>query len=333
MTNKKAIALLSGGLDSTLAVKLILQQGVELEALNFTTLFCTCNSRGCCVEAERVSKEFGIPYKIVNNTEDFLKVVQNPRYGYGSGANPCIDCRILMLKKAKAYMEKVGASFIVTGEVLGERPMSQRLDAMMLIEKEAGLEGLVLRPLSARRLTPTIPEKMGLIDRDKLLDISGRSRRPQIRLAENLGVNDYPCPSGGCLLTDKGFAKRIKDLFKYNPNFSLNDVHLLKVGRHFRLSNNLRLIVGRDESENKRLMNLAREGDILFQASDELGALALARGRLEDGQFLTAARISARYSQEKDAPEVVINCREFSGLSSNISVQPLPQETIDSLRT
>lgn len=331
---KKAVGLLSGGLDSTLALKLILEQGIGVEVLNFTTVFCTCNSRGCCIEAKRVSDEFGISYKIINNTDDFLKVVQKPKHGYGSGMNPCIDCRILMFKKAKSYMEKTGASFLITGEVLGERPMSQRLDAMMLIEKESGLEGLILRPLSAKLLKPTIPEKLGLVDRNKLLPIQGRSRKPQIELAKDLGINDYPCPSGGCLLTDKGFSERLRDLFKHSPDFTLNDVRLLKVGRHFRLSKDTKLIVGRDKVENEQILNLAQEGDMLFQAQDTLGALALARkGRLLDGRFLTAAGIAARYSQEKDRQEVSINYRMFPETAyKTVSIRSVLQDIVDSLR-
>lgn len=330
---KKAVALLSGGLDSTLAVRLVIDQGIEMEVINFTTLFCTCNSRGCCIEAKRVCEEFGIPYKLINNTDDFLKIVQRPQYGYGSGMNPCIDCRILMFKKAKSYMEELGASFLITGEVLGERPMSQRLDAMMLIEKESGLEGLILRPLSAKLLKPTVPEKMGIVDRNRLLGIQGRSRKPQIELAKGLGVNDYPCPSGGCLLTDKGFAQRMRDLFKYSADFTLNDVHLLKIGRHFRLSKDTKLIVGRDEGENKKILNLAREGDILFQVYDGLGALALARGKLLDGQFLTAAGISGRYSKAKDGLNVTVNYRIFPKIyEKSVTIKPLAQDVIDSLR-
>jgi len=181
----KAIALLSGGLDSTLAVKLILDQGIEVEALNFVTPFCTCNRRGRC-EAAHIAERFGIFLKIIPLTEEFFQVVRRPKYGYGSGMNPCLDCRILMLTKAREYMEKVGAKFVFTGEVLGERPMSQRRGAMRIIERESGLDGRLLRPLSVKLLPPTIPEKEGIVDRRKLLAIRGRSRKGQMALAEDM---------------------------------------------------------------------------------------------------------------------------------------------------
>ena len=226
----KAIALLSGGLDSTLAARVVMEQGVELEALNFVTVFCTCTNRGAtCLASQKAVETLGIPLKVFNVSEEYLSVVKHPKHGYGRNMNPCIDCRIFMLMKTKTYMAESGASFIVTGEVLGQRPMSQRKDAMRLIEKEAGLEGLILRPLSAKVLQVTIPEKEGWVDREKLLRIQGRSRKPQIELAENYGIHDYPCPAGGCLLTDPGFAKRMKDLMVNRPDFSLNDVHLLKM--------------------------------------------------------------------------------------------------------
>ncbi len=244
----KAIALLSGGLDSTLAARLVLDQGIELEALNFMTVFCTCTNRGAtCLASQKAVETLGIPLRVFNVSEEYLNVVRNPKHGYGSNMNPCIDCRIFMLKKAKVYMEESGGSFIITGEVLGQRPMSQRRDAMRLIEKEAGLEGLILRPLSAQFLPITLPEREGWIDREKLLNIQGRSRKPQMKLAEQFNIRDYPCPAGGCLLTDPGFARRIRDLMEHQYDFSLNDVHLLKFGRHFRLSPKVKLVVGRNE--------------------------------------------------------------------------------------
>jgi tRNA U34 2-thiouridine synthase MnmA/TrmU len=243
----KAIVLLSGGLDSTLAARIVLSQGISLEALNFLTPFCTCTKRGeSCLASQKAVKTLGIPLKVFNVSEEYLNVLKNPKYGYGSNMNPCIDCRIFMFKKAKDFMLESGASFIVTGEVLGQRPMSQRRNTMLLIEKEAGLDDLILRPLSAKFLPPTIPEREGWINRDKLLAIHGRSRKPQIKLAEDLGIRDYPCPAGGCLLTDPIFAKRVKDLMVHQIDFSLNDIHLLKIGRHYRLSPKLKLIIGRN---------------------------------------------------------------------------------------
>ena len=240
----KAITLLSGGLDSTLASKMVMDQGVELEAVNFLTVFCTCTHRGeSCLASQKAVNRLGIPLRVFNVSDEYLDVVKHPKHGYGSHMNPCIDCRIFMLKKTQAYMKEIGASFIVTGEVLGQRPMSQRRDAMRLIEKEAELDGFILRPLSAKLLPATVPEKEGWVSREKLLDIQGRSRKPQMRLADHFGIQDYPCPAGGCLLTDPGFSMRLRDLALHEPDFSLNDVHLLKTGRHFRLSPKGKLIV------------------------------------------------------------------------------------------
>ncbi|MFN7170178.1 MAG: hypothetical protein ACK4NT_02910, partial [Candidatus Omnitrophota bacterium] len=214
----KALSLLSGGLDSTLATKLVYDLGIELEAIYFYTIFCTCNrgGNGCGFYARNITRQLNIPLKMVNTTEEYLKIVRSPKFGYGSNLNPCIDCRIFIFKKAKEYMREREAKFIVTGEVLGERPMSQNLRSLKLIEKEAGLEGLVLRPLSARLLEPTIPEKEGWVEREKLLNLQGRSRKPQMRLAKEWGINDYPCPAGGCLLTDPIFSQRVKDLLEHD---------------------------------------------------------------------------------------------------------------------
>jgi tRNA-specific 2-thiouridylase len=236
----------------------------------------------------------------LNISEEYLDVVKHPKHGYGSNMNPCIDCRIFMLKKAKVYMEGSGASFIVTGEVLGERPMSQRRDAIRLIEKEAGLEGFILRPLSAKLLPASIPEKEGWVDREKLLSIQGRSRKPQIQLAEHFGIRDYPCPAGGCLLTDPGFARRMKDLILNHPNFSINDVHLLKIGRHFRFSPKTKLVVGRNEEENQKIQTFAQEEDILLRLSRFPGPLSLLRGEVNGASIEKAAALTIRYSKARD---------------------------------
>ncbi len=316
----KAIALLSGGLDSTLAAKLVLDQGIELEAINFITLFCTCTSRGSsCLASQKAVENLKIPLKVFNVSQEFLEVVKHPKHGYGSNLNPCIDCRIFMLKKAKAYMEFSGASFIVTGEVLGQRPMSQRRETMRLIEKEAGLEGLILRPLSAKFLPITIPEREGWVDRERLLNIQGRSRKPQIYLAKQLGIKDYPCPAGGCLLTDPGFSKRLKDLMAYYPEFTLHDVHLLKFGRHFRLSPEVKLIVGRNEEENQKIRTFSQEGDILLKLANLPGPLSLLRGKIKQEEIEKAAAITVRYSKGKGMGEVEILC-EMVGKEESYSL-------------
>ncbi len=329
----KAIALLSGGLDSTLAAKVVMEQGIELEALNFMTVFCTCTNRGeTCLASQKAVNALGIPLKVFNVSDEYLHVVKHPQHGYGSNMNPCIDCRIFMLKKAKAYMEETGASFIVTGEVLGQRPMSQRRDAMNLIDKEAGLRGCILRPLSAKFLPATIPEKEGWINRENLLGIQGRSRKPQIELADHYGIRDYPCPAGGCLLTDPGFARRIRDLLENDPDFSLNDVHLLKVGRHFRLSPKLKLVVGRNEDDNKKIQTFALEGDILLKTVQYPGPLSLLRGDDNGESIETAASITLRYSKGRNFERAEVfygGAREE--LRQTISVSSIAEKTVKDL--
>ena len=327
----KAIALLSGGLDSTLAVKLILDQGIEVEALNFVTPFCTCNRKGRC-EARHVADELGIPCKTISLTEGFFRVIREPRYGYGSGMNPCLDCRILMFSRARERMEEIGAAFVFTGEVLGQRPMSQHRQAMRIIDRESGLDGRLLRPLSARLLEPTIPEKEGLVDREKLLAIQGRSRKPQMALAEEYGIADYPCPAGGCLLTDPGFARRMRDLVRFRPDFDVNDVNLLKVGRHFRLSPGAKAVVGRNEEENRRLQILARQGDFLFEVKGCGSPITLLRGEAGEEEIHLAAAITARYSDAQGNEVEVHHGTDYAALSEVILATPLAGDELTRLR-
>jgi len=330
----KAIALLSGGLDSTLAARLVLDQGIELEALNFMTVFCTCTNKGAtCLASQKAVETLGIPLRVFNVSEEYLNVVRNPKHGYGSNMNPCIDCRIFMLKKAKVYMEESGASFIVTGEVLGQRPMSQRRDAMRLIEKEAGLEGLILRPLSAQFLPVTLPEREGWIDREKLLNIQGRSRKPQMKLAEQFNIRDYPCPAGGCLLTDPGFARRIRDLMDHQYDFSLNDVHLLKFGRHFRLSPTVKLVVGRNEEENQKIETFSQAGDVLLKTVRYPGPVSLLRGEADETERERAASITARYSKAKGMEKVEVHYQKVEREEEkSIFVSPLSEAEIQKER-
>ncbi|MFA5038070.1 MAG: hypothetical protein WC732_00135 [Candidatus Omnitrophota bacterium] len=318
----KAISLISGGLDSTLATKVIIDQGVEVIAANFVSPFCRCDrkrpgqdhSKGCRHEAVFVAKELAIPLKIVNMTREFLEVLKKPKHGYGSHINPCIDCRVLMLKKARELMEEQGAQFLITGEVLGQRPMSQRRDAMHIIEKEAGVKGLVVRPLSAKLLDPTIPEEKGWLDRQKLLDISGRGRRTQMQMAQDYNIKDYPCPAGGCLLTDPAFSKRIKDLIDHNE-LTMEDVQLLNHGRYFRLDEKRKLVIGKNQHENERLEELASSEDhLFFPADDGAGASGLARGDFSaPGDLEMAARLVARYfdaAKTSDRVNVGVRHRE-----------------------
>jgi len=331
----KAIALLSGGLDSILATRLILDQGIEVEAVNFLTVFCNCTARGeTCLASKSAAVSLGISLKVFEVTGDYLGIVKAPKHGYGRNLNPCLDCRIFMFKKAGEYMKETNASFIVTGEVLGERPMSQRMDAMRIIENESGLKGLIVRPLCAKLMEPTIPEKEGVVNREKLLDIKGRSRKPQIRLARNLGINDYPCPAGGCLLTDKGFANRMRDLMKHNPDFTVHDTKLLKIGRHFRLGPGAKLIVGRDEEENNKLSKLADVNDISFWPISLKGPLGIGRGVFDKSLIDIASCIIAKYSdrQQTNNQVEVGYGRNFATISGSIITCPAEEGLLSRLR-
>jgi len=332
----KAITLISGGLDSTLATRLIQDLGIELVALNTVSPFCLCNrysSNGCLYGANSVAKKLSLRLITIDVSGEFLEIVKKPKHGYGSNMNPCIDCRILLFKKAKEIMEKEGASFVITGEVLGQRPMSQKLNTMKLIEREAGLNGLVLRPLSSAILGPTIPEKQGWISRDKLLAINGRGRREQIALADKLGVNDYPCPSGGCLLTDPEFSKRLKDLMKYGE-FNLENTRLLKIGRHFRLNDTAKLVVGRNEQENEQLLNFALENDYLFIPTDELaGPASLGRGTFSGALIELSCSITCRYCDINANVNADIIYRMFSEKENKImKISPIQEARLLSLR-
>lgn len=313
----KAIGLFSGGLDSILAVKLMLEQGIEVEAVHFVTEFSSyAPAESISPSLHKTADELKIPLKIMDISEEFMDVVKKPVYGYGSGMNPCIDCRIFCLKKTKEYMEKAGASFIFTGEVLGQRPMSQRRDAMNAIERDAGVKGYLLRPLSARLFPSSLAESKGIVAREELLSLSGRSRKPQILLAEKLGIKDYPSSAGGCLLTLKSFARRMKDLSDHKPDFDLKDARLLKYGRHFRMSPSVKLVVSRNEGENYKIAGLKDEHDTILHAEEPLGPVALLRGA-DGSEFIAeAAAITARYALGKDAPSDVkvkyyTNLREY----------------------
>jgi tRNA-specific 2-thiouridylase len=327
MTKIKALALLSGGLDSTLATELILKQGIDVVALNFASPFCLCKKGGC--GATEAAKQLGVPLKVVNVGEEYLKMVRKPKHGYGRNMNPCIDCRIFIVKKAKKVAKEIGASFIFTGEVLDERPMSQHFKAMKIIEEEAGLKGKILRPLSAKLLPETVIEKKGLVNRKKLLDIHGRSRKPQIKLAEEFNIKDYPCPAGGCLLTYKEYANKLRDLFKHKKRCSMADVALLKVGRHFRVGKN-KIIVGRNEVENKILTAKRAKNDYSFEVPDIGGPITVLQGAKTKKAIRAAAALTAFYSDAKGGKVTVNFGRE--SLDESVIVSIPTRAEVESLR-
>jgi tRNA U34 2-thiouridine synthase MnmA/TrmU len=292
----RALGLLSGGLDSSLAVKLILDQGLDVEAVNFVSPFCLCGRGGC--GAAQVAKNLHVPLKTISVGEEYLRIVRKPRFGYGRNMNPCVDCRIFMLKKAKKYAKEMGASFIFTGEVLGQRPMSQQLRTLGIIEKEAGLKDQIVRPLSAKLLPPTEAEKRGLVKRDKFLEIEGRARKTQLKLAQELNVTDYSCPSGGCLLTYREFACKLRDLFDHKKRVSLRDVQLLKIGRHFRFGKN-KIIVGRNEAENHLLLRMRMASDYCFEAQNTGSPMTLLQGPKTRTAIEKAAELTAYHSDKK----------------------------------
>ncbi len=302
--NNKAVLLLSGGLDSTLAAKLMLELGIELTALNFTSPFCTCTAKsaGCQNAAKAASDRLGLPIRLLAKGPEYLEIVKNPPHGYGRGMNPCVDCRIFILRKAAEFMEEIGASFAVTGEVVGQRPMSQRRRQLEIIERESGLEGRVLRPLSAKLLPETLPEKAGIVDRKKLLSISGRSRKEQIAWADEHGVADYPCPGGGCLLTDPNFAGRLRDFLDHDPEAKMKDLLLLKFGRHFRLGPRVKAVLGKNRSENERLLALSPPSAWIVERAEGMGPTLALLARdpegVDDELLRLAGTLVLRYSKD-----------------------------------
>ncbi len=321
----KAVALFSGGLDSQLAVLLVQEQGVEVVGITFATPFFTPET------AVKAAEQLKIPLEVEDFTEEHMVVVKNPAYGYGKNLNPCIDCHALMVRKAGQYMEKIGAQFIITGEVLGERPKSQNFKALGIVEKESGYPELVLRPLSAKHLPPTIPEQKGWVDREKLGDIQGRSRKPQMAMAEKYGLKEYPTPAGGCLLTVEGFSQKLKDLLSENPDPHRLDIELLKVGRHFRLAPGVKLVVGRNHEENKKIKSLAREGDRILHALDIPGPTALYKGGAEHIQL--AAAVTARYSDAQgETATVIVTVVGEEERKEKITVSPIEDQEIKCFR-
>ncbi|MBW2148337.1 MAG: hypothetical protein JRG73_15870 [Deltaproteobacteria bacterium] len=329
----RALALLSGGLDSTLAIRIVQEQGIEVTALNFTSPFCNCTRKdaGCSNQAVQVAKELRIRIIMKAKGKEFLRVIENPPHGYGKQMNPCIDCRILMLRQAREVMEEVGAAFIITGEVLGQRPMSQRRDTINLIERESGLRRLVLRPLSAKFFPPTLAEEQGLVDREKLLQISGRSRKVQLDLAEQFDLKGFACPAGGCLLTDAVIARRLRDLFANRPDYAMKDIRLLSVGRHFRLNDRVKLVVGRNEEENNKISAFPLHSDLLIRPHQFSGPVAAACGQVKAPDLALAGGIIARYGKPGH-PRPCVTVTSAHGTEKLVVPRVLTDADIDPLR-
>lgn len=295
--NKKALILFSGGLDSILAAEILRKQHIEITCFAFTTHFFGAQ------QAVRSANILGFPLRIVEISKEFLEKVKTPEYGRGSGMNPCIDCHLLMLRKAKEIMEREEFDFVATGEVVGERPVSQNKKAMELVKKESGLNGYLLRPLSAGVLEETVPEKKGWVHRNKLFAVQGRQRKKQISLADKFGIEHYPAPAGGCILCEKEFAKKLSRLLKLCPNLEGNDIELLKTGRHF-WHEKIKIVVGREHQENLKIKELARPGDVLVELSWVPGPTTLLRsygeGRIKNEAFQKAKSLTKKYANKAE---------------------------------
>lgn len=324
----KALSLISGGLDSLLATKLILEQGVQVTGINFFTGFtgdhnyCFKKATDKRYNAKWVCDQLGIELKVVNVVADFKSVLLQPKYGYGAHCNPCLDCKLFMVTQAKNWMEQHGYDFLVTGEVLGQRPMSQRKDTLPLATKITS--DLIVRPLSAKLLAPTMPERLGWIKRDLLGAISGRSRKPQIELAQRFGFKEFPQPAGGCMLTDVNFCRRLQDLLSHrlNKNYSLYDILFLRVGRHLRIGKNLKVIIGHDEVENNFLSNFGNK-NILVQTVSHPGSLVLLDGEAAEEDLIFTARLAAYFSKGRVAKTVEVAISEPTMAKRLMTVEPL----------
>jgi tRNA-specific 2-thiouridylase len=319
----RALALLSGGLDSSLAAKLIADQGIEVVGVSFESPFFGAGG------AREASAEIGIPLVVIDMSDDILRILKAPKYGFGKHMNPCIDCHALMVRRALERMEELGASFIVTGEVVGQRPKSQMRFGLGTVERESGASGLLLRPLSAQLLLPTIPEESGWVDRSRLLALHGRTRKPQLELAASFGLSHFKSPAGGCLLADENYSRALRDLREHG-GISLPSVRLLAVGRQFRISESAKLVVGRNQSENAELAELCPAGDLLLRAADRKGPIAILSGGAAEADRRTAAGIVASYADAGPPSMPTIQIREGEAIAE-IAVHPLPREQVRSL--
>jgi tRNA-specific 2-thiouridylase len=320
----KALGLLSGGLDSMLAARLVQENGVEVEAITFVTPFCQCTKA-----AEAAAKTLNIPLTIVTEGAEYIRMVRCPKFGYGKNMNPCIDCHIYMLKKAKQHAKKIGAKFVFTGEVLGQRPMSQHRAELDLVEKEAGLKGKLVRPLSAKLLPKTEAEKKGYITDKSLMDISGRSRKRQIELTKQFNITEYPCAAGGCLLTEEQSANKLRDLFKHKKRVTVRDVDLLRVGRHFRFGEN-KIIVGRNQQENEALLKTKRKTEVYFEVPNCGSPDTLLQGPQTKEAIRKAAELTAFHSDKKTGQVQVSFGKE--ALNRKITITVPQRAEVDKLR-
>jgi hypothetical protein len=341
---RKAVALISGGLDSMLAAKVILDQGIHVEGINFYTGFCVEGHTHAIRKKDKdkqkrnnalwVAEQLGIKLHIIDVIEEYKDVLINPKHGYGQNMNPCLDCKIFMVNQAQAWawMEENDFDFIITGEVVGQRPMSQRKETMPIIARESGADDRLLRPLSAKNLPMTLPEREGWVERDQLFDFSGRNRKPQIALANKLGITEYSQPAGGCcFLTDKSYSDKLVDLWKNrnSKEYELDDIMLLKIGRHIRPNPRFKLIVSREEGENRYLEGYKREYTSLYTVSHK-GPLALLDGKPEAEDLELAAAIVGRYSQGKSADSVTVCIESVQGETREIRIAPLEPSSMSS---
>lgn len=307
----RAIAMVSGGLDSILAAKLIKEQGIEVIGVCFRSNFFNEGN------AIKMTKQIGIPLEVVDFSDEHFAMVKNPKHGYGKNMNPCIDCHAMMMRYCEQLLEKFDADFIITGEVLNQRPMSQNRAALDIVKNESGIGEKILRPLCAKNLRPTKMEEEGLVDREKLLDIKGRSRKPQMELAAKWGIVDYPSPAGGCRLTEPNYAKRLKGLLQCNENPSDRDLELLRIGRHFRINPKSKIVSTRTQDEGQVLKKLIGEGDTLLFVKDYNGSMVVIIGEADKEVIELAAKIAVRYSKGKDMPEVTVKYGKFGAKLDN----------------
>lgn len=340
-SKRKAVVLISGGLDSMLAAKLMLEQGIHVEGINFFTGFCHSGHTSAIRNKKKVkpprndalwvAEQLGIKLHIVDIVEEYKDILINPKHGYGQNLNPCLDCKIFMVQKAFEWMEENDFDFIVTGEVVGQRPKSQRRETMPIVEKRSGAEDLLLRPLCAQKLPETKPEREGWVDRTQLLDFHGRNRKPQLALAERFHFDDYAQPAGGCcVLTDSSYSRRLEDMWAHrvSKDYSMDDIILLKAGRHIRPRDHFKMIVGRDMGENNFLQGY-RNQFVSMRAKFHKGPLVLLEGECASEDLTLAAQILSRFCDGKDESQVTIEIQQIDGEVAERVVKPLAAEQID----